>query len=1604
MSVLVSMETGQTPTEIEFKIYAQDASKFEPQYCKLEGMPSVRIIIDTFDKRKSILEIMLQGCNNQLQMFKAIVMAGQKIGNMLLECDRTFDSLSNELALQTKKLKKFPTDMQKSDIKQNIQSFMIDRVLSCDAYTTNLVSLFGVIQLHSILLDFTSEISDAIKLWIGQRVFSAGQKAVSIWMPILISKNSVAGTCNTLKQSETTSARPEDKAGGETAHISSQLSDKFGVSLTSPVDAIQPGDPVLKSEIDFFTEIREINKDDDAIKLIDKVEPLVKDYLRHADSKTESKNNQVSLVLKAAKDLLKCAGYSQLKVNQVFAVMAGLNKNPKRKLLMEISTGEGKSAICRLLAACYRELNSKKIDIISSSPILAQRESEESAKFYRMRYLAVKNCIGFGDLSVEDKNKDNVYATGDVLIGTVHSFSTDQLSDVACDHKYDPPEDMHEIMKDLGYAEGRQKNMLIVDEADNMFIDEKRTDTMLTSKRDTINALDHIVYEVWRLMQEMFTAEPKNIEEVTDLLIKTLEEGKFFKDLRLNSSITQRWNIGKKLMVQSAYSARYYFKENIHYKVNQMSKSIQIVDKDNTGEIRKAENRWSNHLHEFLELKHSLPVSRTTDIEGIKTVVGFFDDYGPNVVGMTGTLGNKQNKDFLTDSYDAVCLHVPKSNTNRQMVYDPVVGMPYTIDGQLFKVITQELVEYTADQIRGGRPCLIMAPSMSDANALKGELESVLGSLGLRYVNVVSYMDSEQDKGKVEDQLDLSTVVVSTALGGRGTDFKLTEDAKKAGGLATILTYVTDSFRVEKQIQGRSARNGENGSFIMIVPKSHIHDCKSIEDRVEIRDKAEMIKMQNDTMQVKDQKKLQSDMNAFVAKYKEFKKSEPSKAHLFKMIFMEKISTREQAIQTGNKEAIESLSDVNKLMKESLDEIHKSGKLNDPSKPECEHAAKFNGELMDKTQAREVIKGLQAKFDIAGFKDKEQIGCVIALAQIQSGDNEDAKKTMEKVDKANKDDALSFMVTRTLQDAATMKRTIEEGTAHVAKNFAKPIKDKLKKLSSKLQDKSMSGLHEAEKFISHAAQSDKKLKNLSDMLSNADTMKAKARKQAESEWIKSDEDNREMRDKINGVIAHNTKPGVKDDEKVIFKNVDDAIDLTMLEPVKVPSDNKGYEGYLIGALMAAAGVGLMVYSGIPIFEDIGFNLLGGGIDMGLHNYKMNDNGTYNLSDVLKCAAIHSGGSIASPLIDRFIVPQAEKMLNKTKLNDKLVGKLKEGMLFYTKKSVLTNFTVKLMDDLECGLEDNKISAVVSNFLNVEKDHALKDSSELKTKRDQNNENFKKIMSEITKIANSIKDSQVLDMLQMNIGHVVYYAERRTNDQAGYKKIFEVIKSYLDRLISEVKKDQKICSTDKVPEASDMLSDCVSRLSTIAKEMASNHTAEFIKGSQIYSHITKLVLKSLQSVYNEYATESQVEEFEDTVGRPGVDADGGGDYRRMSPADRQAELRRMRDEVKKGRQLADIADRGVHNEYIVLKMEAFAMKQVGNSEWSGKEQEAKEYLNICAKDFGDLIGSKTLEGLCQASIKYGFSKNCSSFMSELRTLVSQMLPLAMKKLAEHAINN
>nr|CAH0102701.1 unnamed protein product [Daphnia galeata] len=219
-------------------------------------------------------------------------------------------------------------------------------------------------------------------------------------------------------------------------------------------------------------------------------------------------------------------------------------------------------------------------------------------------------------------------------------------------------------------------------------------------------------------------------------------------------------------------------------------------------------SQWDGALHQFLQLKEGCKLT----LQSLKAVfisnAKYMKQYN-NIAGVSGTLGSKQEQEFLKRKYDCEFFTIPTAFLNSFNLKPP--KLLKTKDNWL-KAIAEETRKTITN-----RSIVIFCRSIEDVNQVYQYLRSVIQVLSddkriHRYAR-----DYEKFRFEKEPGLDVGNVIVATNLAGRGTDIKLSPTLKANGGLHICLTCFPENERVEEQAMGRAARKGELGSGILIL-------------------------------------------------------------------------------------------------------------------------------------------------------------------------------------------------------------------------------------------------------------------------------------------------------------------------------------------------------------------------------------------------------------------------------------------------------------------------------------------------------------------------------------------------------------------------------------------------------------------------------------------------------------------------------------------------------------------------------------------------------------------------------------------------------------------
>jgi len=334
------------------------------------------------------------------------------------------------------------------------------------------------------------------------------------------------------------------------------------------------------------------------------------------------------------------------------------------------------------------------------------------------------------------------------------------------------------------YMQEQSKNMHLVTDDLYFIIEEKMNSVELTEKGiDVITGSsdDPTFFILPDIGSEVAEIERSDMSDKKKLEIKD----KMLQEYAVKS---ERIHTVNQLM--KAYSM---FEKEVEYVV--IENKVKIVD-EQTGRIMEG-RRYSDGLHQAIEAKENVKVEAATQTWATITLQNFFRMYH-KLAGMTGTAETEAGE--LWDIYKLDVMVIP---TNRPIVRDDREDMVFKTKREKYNAVIDELVRLN----KAGRPALVGTTTVEVSELLSKMLK-------IRKIehNVLNAKLHQREADVVAQAGIAGTVTIATNMAGRGTDIKLSDQVKADGGLAIIGTERHESRRVDRQLRGRSGRQGDPGS------------------------------------------------------------------------------------------------------------------------------------------------------------------------------------------------------------------------------------------------------------------------------------------------------------------------------------------------------------------------------------------------------------------------------------------------------------------------------------------------------------------------------------------------------------------------------------------------------------------------------------------------------------------------------------------------------------------------------------------------------------------------------------------------------------------------
>jgi len=465
-------------------------------------------------------------------------------------------------------------------------------------------------------------------------------------------------------------------------------------------------------------------------------------------------------------------------------------------MLAEMHTGEGKTLTAALPAATAA-MAGVPVHVVSVNDYLTARDAEEITPI--MHFLGFSVGCVTGEVANDERQSQydcditycsNKDLTFDYLRDIMSLESTRHNIELQSESLYQPKSKHHALMQ-------RGLHFVILDEADSVLIDDAKTPLIISASREG-DGEDIFLKEASQLADQLIEGKDYTVHQGLRALYLTMNGRDKVTELAKDLGPLWVGKIRREDAVKQALTARRLFHLNQHYIVAEGK--VQIID-ENTGRVMP-DRSWERGLHQLIELKEEVELSQQRETLAKISYQRFFRRY-IHLSGMTGTAS--EVKAELWDFYGLRVMPIPTNQPSKRQYIPTRVLSNQHAHGQAS-------VEAISRMHETGRPILIGTCSVSASEQLSERLHEA----GLEH----QLLNAKQDQHEAEIVASAGQkgkITVATNMAGRGTDIKLSDEVKVLGGLHVILIEHFEAKRIDRQLEGRCARQGDPGSYQQVL-------------------------------------------------------------------------------------------------------------------------------------------------------------------------------------------------------------------------------------------------------------------------------------------------------------------------------------------------------------------------------------------------------------------------------------------------------------------------------------------------------------------------------------------------------------------------------------------------------------------------------------------------------------------------------------------------------------------------------------------------------------------------------------------------------------------
>lgn len=462
-------------------------------------------------------------------------------------------------------------------------------------------------------------------------------------------------------------------------------------------------------------------------------------------------------------------------------------------MIAEMATGEGKTLVATL-AACTAAGSGAAVHVITVNDYLSSRDAKTNEPIYTFFGLEV----GIIEQGMQPDQRRSQYAK-DIVYVSNKEIVFDYLKDrIASGNALGAHHSLRRLYRTTRQAPLllRGLHVAIVDEADSVLIDEARTPLIISETQPDEHGTE-FYQTALNLASQLKRGEHYELNAQRETWL-TAKGEQYLHELTQNFSGLWTSSVWRRELIEKGLSALHAFHLDQHYIIAE--DKVQIVD-ESTGRVMP-DRSWEKGLHQMIEAKEGVEITGQRKTLSRMTYQRFFRRY-LLLAGMTGTAAEIEPE--LRRVYDLQVMKIPTNLPSRRR---HLPSHCWRTSHMRWEAIAKRAAQLS----REGRAVLIGTRSVEASE----ELGALFTQRNIEH-SVLNARQDQEEAAIVEQAGQPGRITVATNMAGRGTDIKLAEPVAKKGGLHVILTEYHESARVDRQLFGRCARQGEPGTVEAMV-------------------------------------------------------------------------------------------------------------------------------------------------------------------------------------------------------------------------------------------------------------------------------------------------------------------------------------------------------------------------------------------------------------------------------------------------------------------------------------------------------------------------------------------------------------------------------------------------------------------------------------------------------------------------------------------------------------------------------------------------------------------------------------------------------------------